>query len=121
MLTEKRELGNGAEDHVARYLELLGYKILDRNFTVQKYGEIDLIGIKNDVIYFFEVKARSNSAPFGGMEGCISSAKIKRIRRCAEIYIQQKQLQNYFCKITGAFVHITDEKKFEKIVLINLE
>lgn len=120
MVSAKRKLGNGAEDHVAHYMSALGYSILSTNYSVPKIGEIDIVAKFKDSIYFVEVKARSNSKPFGGMEGCISGKKLKRIRQSADIYLQQNNPDAY-CKIIGAFVHITPQNKYEKIELVPLD
>lgn len=42
----------------ARYLEKLGFEIIERNF-LQKWGEIDLVTRKTDQIHFVEVKTVS--------------------------------------------------------------
>jgi len=121
MESVKRNLGNGAESYVANYMNALGYQILTMNYTVPRIGEIDIIARHKENIYFVEVKARSNSKPYGGMEGCISYQKLKRIKHCADIYMQQNNASESYCKIVGAFVHITPEKKYEKIKLVNLD
>ena len=48
-------LGKEAEDRASSYLLSLGYSILQRNFH-SKFGEIDIIAMKNGVISFCEVK-----------------------------------------------------------------
>lgn len=121
MASVRKDIGNGAEAHVAHYMASLGYQILSMNYTVPKMGEIDIIARHAQDIYFVEVKARSNPNPFGGMEGCISTRKLNRIKRCADIYLQQRQVRDSYCRILGAFVHITPEKKYEEIKLVPLE
>ncbi len=61
MQTQKRKLGNEYEEKICRYLEGLGMKILDRNYTVRG-GEIDIIAADGDYICFVEVKFRSERA-----------------------------------------------------------
>lgn len=120
MTSVKQNLGNGAESHVAHYMSALGYQILTTNYTVPGIGEIDIIARHGTDIYFVEVKARSNPDPFGGMEGCISTRKLSRIRNCADIYLQHRQMRDTCGRIIGAFVHITPERKYENIRLIPL-
>jgi putative endonuclease len=48
-----RELG---ENIACIYLKKQGFKIIERNYG-QKWGEIDIIAIKEDRIYFIEVKS----------------------------------------------------------------
>ncbi len=121
MATERKNLGNGAETCVARYMAALGYQILATNYTVSRMGEIDIIAKHDANVYFVEVKARSNPNPFGGMEGCISTRKLNRIKRCADLYMQQNQGKDSYGRLMGAFVHITPERKFEKIELVLLD
>ncbi len=46
-------------EHVARqYLKTLKYTILDTNFS-KKWGEIDIIAKKDDIVHFIEVKTVS--------------------------------------------------------------
>lgn len=52
--------GKYAEQRTSEYLTALGHTIIARNFKTKTY-EIDLISIKNDQIYFTEVKYRKNS------------------------------------------------------------
>lgn len=121
MPSYKRETGNGAESFVTRYLDALGYHILTTNYSVPRLGEIDIIARRGKEVYFVEVKARSNDNPFGGMEGCISADKLHRIRQCADIYLQHGPYRDSCCRIVGAFVHITQDKKYEKIRLVPLD
>ena len=52
------EVGKIGEDIAVRYLEQIGYHILDRNFR-RKWGEIDIIAQQNGTIHFVEVKSVS--------------------------------------------------------------
>jgi len=47
--------GKEAEIKASLYLQHLGFKILTCNFH-SKFGEIDIIAFKNDVVHFCEVK-----------------------------------------------------------------
>lgn len=49
-------LGKAAETRACIYLKLHGYKILERNYT-GRFGEIDIIGSKNNEITFFEANS----------------------------------------------------------------
>ncbi len=121
MISAKRDIGNGAESYVAQYMTALGYQILATNYTISGMGEIDIIARYTREIYFVEVKARSNPAPFGGMAGCISPRKLQRIRRCADLYLRQNPVKESYGRILGAFVHITPDKKYENIELVSLD
>ena len=51
-----REKGNYAEDLATSYLEELGYIVVVRNFY-SRFGELDIIAEKEDVLHFVEVKS----------------------------------------------------------------
>ncbi len=54
-----KELGRRGEQAAARYLELLGYEILEMNWTCPA-GEADIIARDGCTLVFVEVKTRSN-------------------------------------------------------------
>lgn len=58
VLTPRRSLGNLGENYAARLLKKKGYRILERNY-IGKWGEIDIIAGKRNLLAFVEVKTRS--------------------------------------------------------------
>lgn len=54
-----RERGQRGERIAARYLERRGYRILERNYR-SRFGEIDLIAQKGELLVFCEVKTRKD-------------------------------------------------------------
>ncbi len=113
--------GQTAENKVADYLENLGYKIDKRNFYLYMIGEIDIIASKKDTIFFVEVKYRSNKNTYDIPDGCISYKKMKKIRRCADMYLQRNNITDKYCKFIGALVHFMDEDLIPQIKLISFE
>ena len=51
-----RAKGNLAEDKACQFLLDNGYSIIERNFY-SRFGEIDVIATKDEVIHFIEVKS----------------------------------------------------------------
>ena len=51
--------GNMAEERGAEYLRKNGFRILDRN-VYNRFGEIDIISFRDDVIHFVEVKSATS-------------------------------------------------------------
>lgn len=86
----RKQLGKQGEDIAARYLLEQGYKILVRNYRT-RYGELDLICTKNDIIVFVEVKTR-NSNSFGSPEESITRSKIEHIRKVALSYLAEQRV-----------------------------
>lgn len=53
-----KEIGKTGEDVAALFLESRGFAILDRNYW-KKWGKIDIIASKGDMVHFVEVKTVS--------------------------------------------------------------
>ena len=81
-----REVGQKGEAIAARYYRQRGYLLLGHNYRT-RMGELDLILYKEDLIVFAEVKTRT-----GRMLGCAcgggGSVQARRLRRAAELYLQ---------------------------------
>ncbi|MBS4052217.1 MAG: YraN family protein [Methylomonas sp.] len=57
--SEKRQIGNIAEDISAMFLVKSGHRILDRNY-LKKWGELDIVSVdRSDTIHFIEVKCKT--------------------------------------------------------------
>jgi putative endonuclease len=81
-----REKGNFAEDRVVSYLQDQGFRVIDRNFY-SRFGEIDIIATKDDILHFIEVKS-GNWDPIYQ----ITPSKISKIIKTAKIYMSKKKL-----------------------------
>lgn len=77
--------GRKAEDHVARWLKLKGWKILSTRFKISE-GEIDIIARRKNIIAFVEVKQR---AALSKIEDIVSQTNISRVMEAAEIWVNQ--------------------------------
>ena len=85
-----RFFGKESEDLVIEYLQDNGYQIVDRNFYAKKFGEIDIIALKDGVLHFIEVKSsRGSFEPIYN----ITPTKLKRIINSAYYYLKQKKLK----------------------------
>lgn len=94
-----RARGNLAEERACEFLRNSHYSIIDRNYY-SRFGEIDIIALKDEVIHFIEVK----SAPlYEQAAGNITPAKLNRIIRTAELYLMQRQLDTDYV-IDGVIV-----------------
>ncbi len=81
-------LGALGEDIAARYVEQLGWKILDRNWRCA-YGEIDLVAYDGTEIVVIEVRTRRGKHALGQAVASVDQRKRRRLRRLAELYRQQ--------------------------------
>lgn len=86
-----QSIGRIGEDFAVHYLISLGYKISERNFRT-KLGELDIIAEKDTIIYFVEVKTRVGDL-HGKPYEAVTPRKLSHIRRVAQAYILQKELQ----------------------------
>jgi len=81
------QIGHKAEKAASVYLEMRGFKIIERNWSRTKY-EIDIIALKDDVIHFVEVKHRINDNQGGGLEA-ITASKLKHMQRAAQGWVSE--------------------------------
>jgi putative endonuclease len=92
-LAQSHNVGRGrvAQQSAERYLVESGYEIVGRNWSC-KAGEIDLIGIDEDVLCFIEVKARSRP-DYGPAIAAVTPSKQRRIARVAALLLAQSGYQ----------------------------
>jgi len=86
-LSRKQEHGRVWENAAQEYLERRGLVLVEANFQC-KLGEIDLILRDGATLVFVEVRQRAEGAPVSAAES-IGPAKIRRIVRAAQFYLQQ--------------------------------
>jgi putative endonuclease len=77
--TDRRALGELAEERAAQHLQQHGFAILARNFRCRT-GELDIVARRDGLLVIAEVRMRSNSA-YGGAAASITQSKQARIRR----------------------------------------
>lgn len=82
-----KELGNFGETQACKYLESIGYKVIQRNYRCM-FGEIDIIAIKDRGIFFIEVKTRE-SLRYGDPAEAINNKKIKKLTKIANNYLSE--------------------------------
>ncbi|OHA11825.1 MAG: hypothetical protein A3H69_01570 [Candidatus Sungbacteria bacterium RIFCSPLOWO2_02_FULL_47_9] len=116
--TKKREFGDTGELAAEKYLISSGYKILGRNYQIAHIGEIDIIGQKNDILIFFEVKTRdvTHETNFP-IAFSISFKKRKRLRRICEIYVQEneKELRIKEWRVDAILISVNKESNESKL------
>jgi len=80
-----RLIGKQGEDMAADLLRKKGYQILDQNNST-KWGELDLIVVKNNVLIFVEVKLKTTE-DYGTPEEMIGKNKLAQVKKTAEMYL----------------------------------
>lgn len=107
---ERHEVGKIGENIATKYLEQIGYEIIQRNFEC-KQGEIDIIAKDKEEIVFVEVKTRANTL-YGKPKEAVDTIKKKHIYKSAEFYIYIKHLENLPVRIDVIEVYKKKEKYF---------
>lgn len=96
-------LGTHAELFVARQLEAEGFTILEHNYK-KKFGEIDLIASKKELLIFVEVKMRTTRY-FDPAE-LITPSKQHKIIITASNYVACNNIDDKDCRFDVALVEI---------------
>ena len=84
--THNQEVGRRGENAAARYLEMLGYEILERNWRCPA-GEVDIVARDMDAVVFVEVKTRTSLAK-GLPSEAVDEAKRARYEKIAGWYLR---------------------------------
>lgn len=82
------------------FLMKQGFSIVERN-VANKYGEIDIIAKKNEIHYFFEVKAGMQGSWFNPAEN-LSKAKLRKFIISVEHYCLTCNIREY--RVQGIIV-----------------
>lgn len=107
--TQKQKIGQLGEDIACKFLVKQGYTILERNYW-KKWGEIDVVAQKGDILHFIEVKTvghkdsretPSNSPLSRGRmwgsyqpEDNVHPWKLKRLSRVIQTYLLSKKVSD---------------------------
>jgi putative endonuclease len=87
-----RAKGNIAEGRGVEYLLQNGFRVIERNFY-SRFGEIDIIAIKDDVLHFIEVKS---ALDYEIAINNITKTKLSRIIKTAQVYMKKNSLDTDF-------------------------
>ncbi len=108
-----KQLGDRGETVVSDYLKNNGHQIIARNHRTPFY-EIDIISIKDQTIYFTEVKYRKNTYRGGPLE-MITKEKLSQMTFAAESFLNfQPRLRERFspllavASVSGTNFHLDD-------------
>jgi len=79
--------GRQAEAYVSELLSKDGYKILASNWR-NRFCEIDIVAQKGRVVYFYEVKFRSQLAQGQGLD-YLTDTKLRQLKFAAEFWCSE--------------------------------
>ncbi len=106
----RKATGNHAEGVAARYLRSRGVDILEQN-VFSRGGEIDLVGLDNGTLVFFEVRYRGSGSLVGAAES-ITPIKQKRLIRAASFYLHKHGQWNTPSRIDVVAIAPGESRKY---------
>jgi putative endonuclease len=109
-LTNK-ELGEWGEQIAVDYLNKHNIRIIGRNIRTN-YGEIDILGQKDCVLIFFEVKTR-RTENFGNPEDAVNYIKQEHMKNSALEFIQSNQDTEMDWRIDVIAIYVSKKNKIQ--------
>ncbi|MFA7216509.1 MAG: YraN family protein [Candidatus Paceibacterota bacterium] len=97
--TDRQIVGVKGEDLACKFIKDKGFKVIERNYY-KKWGEIDIIVKKGEVIHFIEVKTVSreigylNNKDEYRPEDNIHPWKLQRLSRIIQSYLLEKDVSD---------------------------
>lgn len=83
-----RAKGNLAEDRACIFLDENGFMIVERNFY-SRFGEIDIIALKDEVLHFIEVKSGED---YELAIQNITPRKLSKLLRTGDVYMKKNSI-----------------------------
>jgi len=87
-------LGRVAEKIAQKFLIKKGYKIIEKNYWLKRYGEIDIIAKKGDVYYFYEVKGLKSNLNFDPLVH-YTKAKREKLKKLILYYTNMNNINEF--------------------------
>lgn len=131
--SNSQKIGELGEDIACNFLVKHGFSILERNYT-KKWGEIDIIALKNNKRYFIEVKSKSVSDldtvfprnpdkqennETNRPEENMHIWKMKRLRRVVETYLISKRLGSVDWQFDLIIVYLDIERRLARVKVMD--
>jgi putative endonuclease len=97
-------IGNLAEEIATQFLIGKGYKIIQRNWKLKNFGEIDIIASKENFLNFVEVKALQEEKEFLP-EFHFNKKKFEKIKKLANFYSNKYNYQNWIISLIAIVIN----------------
>lgn len=100
---DSKALGRLAEEIAVEFLKKQNYQILERNWKLKNFGEVDIIAQKNNFLNFIEVKALKQESGSENFlpEDHFNQKKFLKISKLAHFYANQKNFDNYIISLVA--------------------
>lgn len=117
---KNRETGDRGEDIACFYLEKHGFFIQERNH-LRKWGEIDIIAVKDNKLHFVEVKSvvdRGLSGEYRPEEN-VTNLKQRKLRRVIQTFLNEnkydKDIEFEFHVMSVVMNNVTGKSKVKML------
>lgn len=99
---DKYAHGVEGEETAKKYLESIGYEIIDSNVNFPNVGELDIVACDGNELVFVEVKTRADNV-FGNPLEAVTKAKIRKIVAASRRYLSthNKRYEGYRYDVIG--------------------
>lgn len=111
--------GKYGEEQACRFLENLGYKILEKNYRYSRLAEIDIIAKDHDTIVFAEVKTRT-TLTCGHPFEAVNRNKLLNIFKAGLAYLKSSKEHYKRYRIDIISVLGTENPKIEHLKDVSL-
>ena len=115
-MSENKIKGDFGEETAKIFLKKKNVIILEKNFRTRS-GEIDIIGLFNNLLIFYEVKTRKGNL-YGSPAEAVTRSKINKIKLTSKFYMAKFNLYNYDIRYDVIEVFLNKDEKVEKINII---
>ncbi len=105
-MSDTLNLGKKGEDITVDFLRKKGFIIFKRNYH-SRFGEIDIIAEKGDLLLFVEVKTRFYNALVSPAQA-VDPVKQNRIKQTAKSFISKTHI-DYRCRYDVAEITVREE------------
>ncbi|MGL4562178.1 MAG: YraN family protein [Brevinema sp.] len=108
---KKQSLGRLGEKAAKKYLIDQDFEFVTENYFT-RFGEIDLIVKKDNILIFVEVKTRRNNKNF---DISINQSKVKKIYASADIFIEDTKIVFSETRFDAIFITINKRDQVAEI------
>jgi putative endonuclease len=110
---KKYKIGRIGESAALRYLKNNRFTILAHHYTC-RWGEIDIVAKKENIIYFIEVKTRTNIY-YGQPYEAIDFRKLKVLKRSINYYLAEKRIKDTKLALAVISIILNNRHQVDKI------
>ncbi|CAN5119582.1 YraN family protein [soil metagenome] len=112
-MNNNRTVGSIGEDLATIYLQDNDFIILKRNAT-SRWGELDIVAVKDNKIYFFEVKTRISTRQ-GNPYEAVQGLKVRNLSRTIQYFVLANKLQDKKLQLDVISIELYSDYTLKKL------